>query len=156
MSIIKYKRQKYLRLAKLCKNNPEIVEVFRSLPHYIHYSTGWLEGLSVMKYIDRMFWFLYVANRTAYNVQYAENSPINFETKLPVPIGELTYIELEEELSAIDYNTFTNSGGYFIDEGYIDSLHLLRNFLCKEYKIHHDKELKRIRQKWNLTTTKLK
>tara|TARA_R100001530_G_scaffold136314_2_gene116374 strand:+ start:728 stop:1201 length:474 start_codon:yes stop_codon:yes gene_type:complete len=152
MSVIKYKRKKYLRLARVCKNNPEIVEVFKSLPHYIHYSRGWLEGLSVMQYIDRMFWFLYVANRTAYNVQYQDNAPINYETKLPLPIGELSYEELEEELSSIDYNTFTNSGGYFIDEGYIDSLHLLRNFLCKEYKVHHTKELTRIRKKWNLTT----
>ena len=150
MSVVKYKRRKYLRLARVCKNNPELVEVFKSLPHYIHYTEGWLAGLPVMKYIDNMFWFLYVANRTAYNVQHQDNAALNFQTKLPAPIGELTYVELEEELSAIDYNTFTGRGGYFIDEGYIDSLHLLRNFLSKEYKINHNKELERIRKKWNL------
>jgi len=153
MSVIKYHRQKYLQLAKLCRSNSEIIAVFRNLPHYIHFKEGWLRELPVNDYIDRMFWYLYVANRTAFNIQYSENSPFEYDEKIATPVlSKLSYKDIEIELGSIDYNTFTNSGTCFIDEGWMDSLHLLRNFLCKEYKIHHDKELKRIRKKWNLTT----
>lgn len=65
--------------------------------------------------ISRMFWYLLVANRIAYSLQYQENPDFfNEEYSLVKPV----YVKNEKivsKLESIDYNLATNDGNVFIE-----------------------------------------
>ena len=71
--------------------------------------------------VGRTIWYNYIANVTAYNVQYRENAPILYDLE-DVPPQYCTKSDLASELSHLSYNTFTNDGNYFVADRYKDAL----------------------------------
>lgn len=65
--------------------------------------------------IGRAIWYAYVANITAFNVQYKGNYPIDFDMDTDTNTEE--FDTLEEAISCLKglmYNTATNDGNVFL------------------------------------------
>lgn len=74
-------------------------------------------------FIARAIWYGYIANITAYNVQYQENNPINFkieETEEKVELKEAISI-----LGSLVYNCYTNDGNSFLAKEWMDVLEMI-------------------------------
>lgn len=72
---------------------------------------------------QRKIWYAYISNVTAYNTQYRENEPIQFEsweanTDKFESIHEAVY-----NLAGLLYNACTNAGNSFAPSGVIEDLY---------------------------------
>jgi len=61
---------------------------------------------------ERAIWYGYVANLTAYNLQYRENIPIDYET-------EDVFDECEDRIGSLIYNIYTNDGNCFLEDRWV-------------------------------------
>lgn len=72
---------------------------------------------------QRKIWYAYISNVTAYNVNYRENTPIDFKG------WEENEAKFEDMNKAIDelahllYNAYTNAGNSFAPAGVLDELY---------------------------------
>ncbi|QDP67603.1 MAG: hypothetical protein GOVbin568_42 [Prokaryotic dsDNA virus sp.] len=61
---------------------------------------------------ERAIWYGYVANLTAYNLQYRENIPIDYKT-------EDVFDECEDRIGSLLYNIYTNDGNCFLEDRWV-------------------------------------
>lgn len=82
-------------------------------------------------FIGRAVWYGYIANVTAYNVQYQDNQQINFNIQ-----GEDVFESLSEAIDALGsllYNVATNDGNIFLMDDWYNVLSKINNkFVVKE------------------------
>lgn len=75
------------------------------------------ENKIINEVIGRLFWYLWIANKTAYALQYEDEPGFFIDTKgskvLPVS-GTLKL--LRDKIGSLNYNLFTNDGHYFVAE----------------------------------------
>ena len=74
--------------------------------------------------LARAIWYGYIANVTAFNVQYRENININFEMEET----DETFDSLDEAISTLGsllYNIATNDGNIFLEEKWSNVLDIL-------------------------------
>ena len=72
---------------------------------------------------QRKIWYAYIANVTAYNVQYRENQPIDFKSWEDNTEKFETIHEAIDALGHLCYNAYTNAGNCFAPEGVVESLY---------------------------------
>lgn len=78
--------------------------------------------------LARAIWYGYVANVTAYNLQYQRNEKINYDLE-----GYEYYDTFQEgvnNLRSLNYNIATNDGNIFLEDRWVN---LLRDIVKKFY-----------------------
>ena len=74
---------------------------------------------------QRSIWYAYISNVTAYNLQYEENQPIQFNAW---ESSEESFTNMHEAIRALGsllYNAYTNAGNYFCPLHDLESLQQL-------------------------------
>ena len=82
--------------------------------------------------LGRLFWYLHVANATAYGLQYQEAIDID-RTDLPDNPHFIGLKELIEQLDHLDYNLSTNDGNRFIHRDWEDLFFKILESLKDKY-----------------------
>ena len=73
--------------------------------------------------IGRLFWYLWIANKTAYALQYEEEPGFFVDTtEVKVSPKPCTLKQLREKIRSLNYNLFTNDGHYFVSEEWFELL----------------------------------
>lgn len=75
---------------------------------------------SAEDFIGRAVWYGYIANITAYNVQYKENNQINFNMESSKKFKN--FQDAIQLLGSLLYNVSTNDGNIFLMDSWYDSL----------------------------------
>jgi hypothetical protein len=97
----------------------KVFDAIKDSDHYIIRNADEWTNDTPREYLGRMLWYMYVANRTAYNLQYKENETIEFED-----IGTKDDVDFKwavDTLGSLNYNCHTNDGNYFIADGWLDT-----------------------------------
>ena len=77
---------------------------------------NWLKTKAKDENEQRAIWYGYIANITAYNVQYEENIQIDFE-------DETISIDMEyRTIGGLIYNCYTNAGNCFLADKWMKVL----------------------------------
>jgi len=75
------------------------------------------EDKVINEVISRLFWYLWVANKTAFALQYEEEPGFFTDaTESKVSPKPCTLKQLREKIRSLNYNLFTNDGHYFVSE----------------------------------------
>ena len=88
---------------------------------------------------SRAIWYGYVANLTAYNLQYRENIPIDYETEdLLTDTEDYYYIKDEKDgydaLCSLLYNIYTNDGNCFLEDRWVKVLNDIKDRLKPKHE----------------------
>jgi hypothetical protein len=75
---------------------------------------------------QRAIWYAYIANVTAFNVQYCENEKIDFE-------DETINYKSSININSLIYNCYTNAGNCFLEDKWMKRL----NKLLKNQKVEY-------------------
>lgn len=77
------------------------------------------------EFIRRIMWYVYVANKTAYSLQYQENPDyFNGRNGEPQPLS-IKITELWTAIHSLNYNLYTNDGNKFIEEKWYKPFELI-------------------------------
>ena len=109
----------------------KIIEIVELSPHYKKRKSN-MSMETPEDYFGRMVWYLYVANVTAYNLQYKQNISIDFSEGLPFDVApnKITKTdELVSEMRSLLYNIFTNDGNVFVEDGWVATFTNVIKFL---------------------------
>ena len=99
----------------------KVLDAIKGSDHYIiRNADAWMND-SPKDYLGRMLWYMYVANRTAYNLQYKENEKIEFVEEDIVVEDDVDFKWAVDTLGSLNYNCHTNEGNYFIADGWLDT-----------------------------------
>lgn len=75
------------------------------------------EDKLINEVIGRLFWYLWIANKTAFALQYEEEPGFFIDTtESKVSPKSCTLKQLREKIGSLSYNLFTNDGHYFVSE----------------------------------------
>lgn len=88
---------------------------------------------------SRAIWYGYVANLTAYNLQYRENIPIDYETEdILTDTEDYYYIKDKKDaydaLCSLLYNIYTNDGNCFLEDRWVKVLNDIKDRLKPKYE----------------------
>jgi hypothetical protein len=106
-------------------------------PYYCRYEK-WVKGLSSKEnhqkeFISRLMWYVYIANATAYSLQYREIVDwFNFELPEEGHGKQVDVKQLSTNMRAIDYNLHTNDGNQFLAEEWRSPFDRFRRFIDME------------------------
>ena len=102
-------------------SNKKVLDAIKGSDHYIiRNADAWMND-SPKDYLGRMLWYMYVANRTAYNLQYKENEKIEFVEEDIEVEDDVDFKWAVDTLGSLNYNCHTNEGNYFIADGWLDT-----------------------------------
>lgn len=72
--------------------------------------------------LQRSIWYAYISNVTAYNVNYRENTPIDFKGWEENEDKFNDANKAIDELASLLYNAYTNAGNSFAPDGTLETL----------------------------------
>ncbi len=112
MSVALFQEKDLVRLTNTLTENEKVLKFVESTEIYqkrVKYSYE-----DSRQTLARALWYGYVANRTAFNLQYSENEPINFN----IPESDETYKfkTAMSNLGFLLYNIATNDGNVFLSD----------------------------------------
>lgn len=84
-------------------------------------------------FIARAVWYGYIANVTAYNVQYQDNQQINFNIECEDVFESLS--EAIDALGSLLYNVATNDGNIFLMDDWYNVLSKINNKFVVEEEV---------------------
>ncbi len=129
MSVLLLTENKLTKLSNTLANNKEVVEFVSKTKIANDRKKYSYEDAKTT--IQRAVWYGYVANRTAYNLQYRQNELINFNIdKYDLGQEFKTLQEAIDVLGSLVYNIATNDGNVFLSDQWSN---LLTN-IKKEFK----------------------
>ena len=125
MSVILYDKKFITDINQGLINNKDILELVKKTKHYKYRCDYSFE--TVEDYIGRMLWYMYVANITAYNLQYRENNNINFD-EVEVDVDkDIDLLKTMQNFGSLLYNVTTNDGNSFIENEWLHTARLIYN-----------------------------
>ena len=77
----------------------------------------------------RLMWYLYVANVTAYSLQYQEQTPIFTKEVAADKYKFMAFDDAAAGYASLIYNIFTNDGNYFLGEPWYSYAVKINKFL---------------------------
>lgn len=84
-------------------------------------------------FVARAVWYGYIANVTAYNVQYQENQQINFNIECEEEFDNLS--DAIDALGSLLYNIATNDGNVFLMDDWYNVLSKINNKFVVEEEV---------------------
>lgn len=125
MSVNLLSDQEIIKISNTLAKQPLVQDFILTTKEYKDYNANGFSITSAEDFIARSVWYGYIANTTAYNVQYQENAEINFKLE-----GDEDYDTLGEGLCKLDsliYNCFTNDGNSFLQDKWMNVLTGIRD-----------------------------
>tara|TARA_R100000734_G_C3295283_1_gene86553 strand:- start:418 stop:831 length:414 start_codon:yes stop_codon:yes gene_type:complete len=123
MSVILFDRKFIENVNESLRDREDVLKFIKAQKHYKYRAEYSFE--SPKEYLGRMLWYMYVANITAYNLQYQENELIDFSDVKAVKGKTLS--EAISDLGRLLYNVVTNDGNYFIDKEWLQTARMLHH-----------------------------
>jgi len=120
MSVMLLSKEELTKLSNTLSNSKEVKEFVESS------NKGSFSGCGTEETIQRAVWYGYIANVTAFNVQYQENYAIDYSESNDTTEFD-TMEDAMSELSGLIYNIYTNAGNFFINTDYLDLLKAIRD-----------------------------
>lgn len=84
-------------------------------------------------FVARAVWYGYIANVTAYNVQYQDNQQINFNIECEEEFDNLS--DAIDSLGSLLYNVATNDGNVFLMDDWYNVLSKINNKFVVEEEV---------------------
>ena len=120
MSVLLLSKEEIIKTCNTLAQQPLVQDYIRLTDEFKTYKEHSFGNVNVEDFIARAVWYGYIANVTAYNVQYQENEKIDFDLE-----GEEDYDTLDEainRLGSLIYNSFTNDGNSFLMDKWMNVL----------------------------------
>lgn len=133
MSVSLFSDQEIIKVCNTLAQQPLVQDFIQTTNEYKDYSSKSFGDVKPEDFIARAVWYGYIANVTAYNVQYQENEPINFQLE-----GEEDFDTLGEaidSLSSLIYNSFTNDGNSFLQDAWMNVLVQIKDKFYEEKEV---------------------
>jgi hypothetical protein len=133
MSVMLYSYEEIAKASLGMQNDPtanEIVKISKVYKKSNAKNVPTFARKSTKDVIGRMMWYMYVANRTAYSLQYGENIDI-FTDETDIETDKLEpydIVEATSKLRGLLYNIYTNDGNYFLADDYVEVAELMRAY----------------------------
>tara|TARA_R110001592_G_scaffold253005_1_gene515848 strand:+ start:507 stop:926 length:420 start_codon:yes stop_codon:yes gene_type:complete len=123
----------YKEIANMSENiikdlseNPELVKELEETKFFTERNKGFSKT-SIDEFIGRAIWYGFIANKTAYELQYQENTNIDFKEPLPKFIN-YNNEDINNSLGSLLYNIYTNDGNCFIQDDWLNIIVIIRDY----------------------------
>ena len=130
MSVALFKEKDLVRLTNTLTANEKVLKFVETTEIYkkrVKYSYE-----DSRQTLARALWYGYVANRTAFNLQYEENEPINFN--IPESDQSYKFQTAMSNLGFLLYNIATNDGNVFLSDEWSNLLEgIYKKFKSEKY-----------------------
>jgi len=90
----------------------------------------------------RLMWYLYVANGTAYSLQYQEEVQIFSKEVAADKYEPMAFDEAAAGYGGLMYNIFTNDGNYFLGEPWYSYAEAIDKFLEQARKRWYNRDIR--------------
>lgn len=130
MSVALLSKEEIIKTCNTLAKQPLVQDYVRLTDEFKNYKEQSFGIVKVDNFIARVVWYGYVANVTAYNVQYQENEQLDFNLE-----GEQDYGTLQEgidTLGSLIYNCFTNDGNSFLQDKWMNVLQAIKEHFNEE------------------------
>jgi hypothetical protein len=138
MSVIAYEYNEFEGVANSLKEMPSLKEMVMNNAYVKKYNSKPMPEqykYSSEDAIERLLWYMYVANRVAYSLQYQENTDI-FTTEQKAEV--YTPEQSAEKFSSFMYNIYTNSGNVFLSDDWLGLGKDIQKFLKKKFNMDYE------------------
>lgn len=120
MSVQLFTIEETQKIGNTLARDPRVQEFVETTIEFKNYKAGSFGSVTAESFISRAVWYGYVANVTAYNLQYQENEQIDFETESDEDFDFMT--EAIYQLGSLNYNCYTNDGNCFLQDKWMNVL----------------------------------
>ena len=130
MSVALLSKEEIIKTCNTLSQQPLVQDYVRLTDEFKNYKAQSFGIVEVENFIARAVWYGYVANVTAYNVQYQEKEQLDFNLE-----GEEDYGTLQESidtLGSLIYNCFTNDGNSFLQDKWMNVLQAIKEHFYEE------------------------
>lgn len=113
MSVMLFSIEESVKINNTLSKDPRVQEFVETTKEFAAYKDMYKQT-TAEDFISRAIWYSYIANTTAYNVQYRENEPIDYDFN-----SEDDYDFVHEAiymLGRVIYNCYTNDGNCFLQD----------------------------------------
>lgn len=118
MSVQIFNTEEAQKIGNTISKDPRVQEFIETTKEFQDYSAGSFSKVSPEDFIARAVWYAYIANTTAYNVQYQENARIVFDF---VTNADFDFLhEAISSLGSLLYNCYTNDGNCFLQDKWMN------------------------------------
>ena len=126
MSVFILDSQEIIKVSNTLSQQPLVQDFVKKLDFFKQRNEFAAE--SAETFIGRAVWYACIANVTAFNVQYKENEPIDFDMDGKEDFDTLG--EAVDSLRSLLYNCYTNDGNSFLSGDWMEALEAIK----KEFK----------------------
>ena len=126
MSVFILDSQEIIKVSNTLSQQPLVQDFVKKLDFFKQRNEGLTETPET--FIGRAVWYACIANVTAFNVQYKENEPIDFDMDGKEDFDTLG--EAVDSLRSLLYNCYTNDGNSFLSGDWMEVLEAIK----KEFK----------------------
>lgn len=131
MSVILKSEKEISKIYNTLSKNKEVQEFASELDFFKKRNKYAAE--SKENFIARAVWYGYIANVTAYNVQYQDNQQINFNIECEDVFESLS--DAIDALGSLLYNVATNDGNIFLMDDWYNVLSKINNKFVVEEEV---------------------
>ncbi|WP_338814066.1 hypothetical protein V9L05_01330 [Bernardetia sp. Wsw4-3y2] len=136
MSVIAFEKEKFCQVLEHVLVNKKVksflLNHIEEIKEDIYFYKNDNENEVIESIICYCFWYAYIGNQMAYNINYQENNPIDYEDKevakkeFENEVQELKFIA--SKISSFNYNLYTNNGNCFYPPSYLKYWNIIYNF----------------------------
>lgn len=120
MSVQIFNIEETQKLGNTISKDPRVQEYVETTPEFKNYLASSFGEVKPEDFIARAVWYGYIANTTAYNVQYQESEKIDFDF---VTNEDFDFLhEAISSLGSLVYNCYTNDGNCFLQDKWMNVL----------------------------------
>lgn len=133
MSVHLISKLELVKLTNTLAQQPLVQDFIKETKEYKDYTETSFGSVAAEDFIARAVWYGYVANVTAFNVQYRENVEIDFNME-----GKDDFSTLQDAVSILGhliYNCYTNDGNSFLQDKWMNVLSSIKKEFYEEVEL---------------------
>lgn len=133
MSVALLSKEEIIKTCNTLSQQPLVQDFIKETKEYKDYTETSFGSVAAEDFIARAVWYGYVANVTAFNVQYRENVEIDFNME-----GEDDFSTLQDAVSTLGhliYNCYTNDGNSFLQDKWMNVLSSIKKEFYEEVEL---------------------
>lgn len=133
MSVALLLKEEIIKTCNTLAQQPLVQDFIKETKEYKDYTETSFGSVAAEDFIARAVWYGYVANVTAFNVQYRENVEIDFNME-----GVDDFSTLQDAVSILGhliYNCYTNDGNSFLQDKWMNVLSSIKKEFYEEVEL---------------------
>lgn len=133
MSVALLLKEEIIKTCNTLAQQPLVQDFIKETKEYKDYTETSFGSVAAEDFIARAVWYGYVANVTAFNVQYRENVEIDFNME-----GKDDFSTLQDAVSILGhliYNCYTNDGNSFLQDKWMNVLSSIKKEFYEEVEL---------------------